>query len=55
MTLCAGCSTLSADADQLSECSDCGRPVTACTDCVLSGVWLTCSPCDERTFGGVRR
>ena len=54
MTSCAGCAIDVLAHDHHAECSDCGQPVTACSDCVLSGVWLTCNPCEEREFGGVR-
>ena len=30
------------EAESIDNCSDCARPVVACSDCVLSGVWLTC-------------
>ena len=33
------------EAESIDNCSDCARPVVACSDCVLSGVWLTCRRC----------
>ena len=33
------------EAESVDNCSDCARPVVACSDCVLSGVWLTWRRC----------
>lgn len=42
---CAGCHTLSADADRLGQCSNCGARAAACGECAATGVCLTCAEC----------
>ena len=47
--VCVGCGDVVTQ-DDGSECRDCGGPVLACEDCVLSGVCLSCKPCfDEQS------
>ena len=42
---CVGGCGVQVEAESVDNCSDCARPVVACSDCVLSGVWLTCRRC----------
>ena len=41
---CAGCG-VEVLQDDGAECSECGKAVIACQECVESGVWLTCTAC----------
>ena len=54
---CAVCQTVPAHktyADHAATCGDCGQRVQVCSDCLLCGVWLTCTPCSDRAYGGVQ-
>ena len=42
---CAGGCGVQVDVESLDNCSDCQRRVVACSECVLTGAWLTCRRC----------
>ena len=51
---CTGCG-IEVLEDDGAECTDCGKAIVACSECVTDGAWLTCTECfdaahDERPW-----
>ena len=49
--LCAGCGIKVLE-DDGAECTDCGKAVVACSECVEAGAWLTCTECFDAAHDG---